>query len=323
MSELYRSKGLNDQRVQEILKTIRRVKTDDDWDGISAGAQVKFHFPKVEVTITGKKFVSSNPTTLVLDKGTNDDGWIIDHHTSNPYTNRNVLGFSTSGEAPTSRVTYVVLDKRLDADLFLSATAEVTDDLYRTGMDKGSLNELATRMPHYFNKSKLKNQFLKEGIVYSMADILAIVSRDDPEHAFRLGLRFYERLPKDSDELTDMLDSHNRRLVERYKKFMREFKLSSFEEVEVHGRKVMMMDRRGIGEFYVPVLTIARRAKPGNYILFKGKEVSIRTNDSALLNFMTDRLKDVSYDHGGRAGSYGAKFKESMTYGQFKELIRG
>jgi hypothetical protein len=321
MKELYRSRGLSNQKVQKLLRRIEKVETDDDWDGVSSAVQIKFHFPGVKVNISAEKTVESSPGTLVLDKWTSGSGLIVDHHPTNHYEVANVLSFSKSGEIPTSRLVYMLLNKRLDADLFLSATAEVADGLYRTAMKNGSLSELHVRAPHYFLQSKIANQFLKEEEIYAMTDMMTIITKENPEYALRIGLNFYKSLPKTAEELRDSLDSEHKRLIDKYKKFVRDFDFKDFDRLEILGRKVRVIDRRGAGRFYVPLLEIARRKEYGNYILFKGKHISIRTNDSILLKAIFDRLDGVVIDRGGRAGAYGAKLRENMDYGHFRKLI--
>lgn len=323
MYEFYRNKGLNEEKSTKILQSIKKVETDDDWDGLSAAIQFKHHHPKVKVNISEKKTVDSDKRTLVLDKWTEGNGWLVDHHVSSDYKNANVLMFSESGEVPTSRLVYLLLDRKNRVDLFLSATAEITDMLNRSGRKRGSLSELEKVAPGYFVKSKMTNQFLKEEEIFTIADILAIVTREDPKYAFTLGLRFYKRLPKNSLELVKMVDPKTKKLIAEYQDFIKDFDMGLFEEVKILKRKVRIIDRRGIGKFYIPVLEIARRKKVGNYILFRGKEISIRTNDKKLAKCIFDRLKGISYDQGGRAGAYGAKFKKSIDYNQFKKFLIG
>lgn len=318
MEELYRSEGLD---AEKILTSIKLVESDDDWDGVSSAAQVKFHFPSVEVNISPEKLVKSDSTTLVLDKRTDGQGWIIDHHTTSPHDKTRLLCFSTSGEIPTSRLTYLTLNKRLDADLFLSATAEVTDELYRKGLDSGSLAELRIRAPYYFQPSTITNQYLKDGEIYSIADMLDILSANDWKYAFQLALGFYQKLPKSSDELIGMLEPEKKEYIDGYRKFIDQFDFSYFETVDLSGKEILMMDSGKIGKFYVPILSIARRKKPGNYILFKGKKASLRTNDLELVEQVLKKLQSIIIDSGGRAGSYGMLLKDGITYEQFKNLL--
>ena len=318
MEELYRSEGLD---VEKILTSIKLVESDDDWDGISSAAQVKFHFLTVKVTLSPNKIVESDSTTLVLDKRTNGKGWVIDHHTTSPHDKARLLCFSTSGEVPTSRLTYLTLNKRLDADLFLSATAEITDELYRKGLDSGSLGELRIRAPYYFQQSPVSNQYLKDGEIYSMADVLDIISAYNSAYAFELALSFYKSLPKSFEELIGMLDADKKEHIEAYRKFINEFDFSYFETIDFAGREILMMDSGKIGKFYVPILSIARRKKPGNYILFKGKKASLRTNDLQLVDLVLKKLESIIINSGGRAGSYGILLKDGITYEKFKELL--
>ena len=321
MQELYRADGLDDKKVEEILQTITLVESDNDWDGISSAAQVKFHFPEVKVNLTGHKVVDSDSKTLVLDKKTTGSGWIIDHHTTSKHDKAKLLCYSTSGELPTSRLTYLALNKKLDGDLFLSATAEVTDELYRKGLESGSLGELKVRAPYYFKQSAISNQYLKDGEIYSIADILDIVSSYGVEYAFELALSFYKKAPKSSAELIEMLDSRNKELIEGYRAFIRDFDFSYFETMEIAGKEVFIIESEKIGKFFVPLLGIARRKKFGNYILFKGLRASLRTSDSALADAVFKKLESVLKDHGGRAGSYGMLFKEEVSYEHFKKLL--
>jgi hypothetical protein len=318
MQDIYKGDGLD---IGKILKDIKTVETDNDWDGISSAAQVKFHFPKVKVNITVRKIVESDTNTLVLDKMTSGEGWTIDHHTTNAHEKARLLCFSKSGEIPTGRLTYLTLDKRLDADLFLSATTEITDELYRKGLDSGSLYELHKRFPYYFKHTTIPNQFLKDGEIYSMADILDIVASYDTDYAFKLALRFYKKLPKDSEELIGMLNLHNKKLIESYRKFIEEFDFGYFETIGVAGREILMLDSEKIGKFHIPILGIARRKKPGTYILFKGIRASLRTSDLELAEIVFKKLHSILVSKGGRAGSYGMLLKDGITYEQFKKLL--
>ncbi|MGD0729383.1 MAG: hypothetical protein ABR981_04880 [Candidatus Micrarchaeaceae archaeon] len=321
MQKFYRTQQFTNGDVLKILRSIKTVEADNDWDGISSAAQIKHYFPDVTVRISGDKIVPSDQSTLVLDKWTNGEGWIVDHHTTSPYTTKNVLLFAESGEIPTSRLVYLLLEKSSNQDLFISSTAEITDDLYRTGLEEGSLSELKARMPNYFEKSKLANQFLKSEEIYTIADMLAIISQELPDYALRLGLSFYERIPNNSEELKEMLNPENRKFIDNYENFMANVDSIKFEELELMGKRVNVLDRREIGKFYLPVLEVVRRKRKGNYILFRGNAVSVRTRDKQLLEAVLDNLKSVSSGYGGRADAYGIKLKSPMNYEQFKHFL--
>jgi len=323
MSEFYRSFGMDEKKSNKILKSIKTVETDDDWDGISAAVQFKHYYPKANVIISGKKTIKSNNSTLVLDKGTKGKGWMVDHHVTNDYKGKNVLLVSRTGEVPTSRLICLLINRKEKVDLFISATAEITDMLHRNATERGSINELAKIAPGYFIRSKLGNQFLKDEEIYTIADILAIVTKEDPEYVFKLGLKFYKKLPKNSTELVKMLDQKNRKVIASYQKFIKDFETGHFDEIKILKTKVRVVDRRGLGKFYRSVMEIARRKHIGNYILFGGKEISIRTKDKKLVKYIFGRMKSISYDQGGRAGAYGMKFKKNIDYNQFKKFLIG
>lgn len=321
MESFYKSNGVTGKKTTQILRSIRRVEADNDWDGVSAAVQVKYHYPKVEVNLSSDKIVASDQHTLVLDKATQGNGWVVDHHTTNPYKDENVLLFSTSGEIPTSRLTYIALGRRDDTGLFVSATAEITDTLHRSGASIGSIKELSRIAPYYFVDSKVKNQFLKNEEIYSMADILSIITDKRPNYAFRLGLRFYRNLPRNLDQLMDMLDAPNRMLVNRYREFVNNFSAKNVDEVSISGKPVKVIDRRGIGEFYVPAFEMMRRMDHGNYVIFKGNAASIRTSDKELAGKIIKRFESVTYGYGGRAGSFGIRFNTVMRYDRFKSML--
>jgi hypothetical protein len=322
MGDLYSSKKLSNRGKELLLKKINNVIADADWDGISAAAQFKFHYPKIKVTLSTSKCANSDNKTIVLDQWTKSNGFIIDHHTTSPYkdASSNVLLFSKSGEIPTSRLVYLFLGKRDVTGLFLSATAEITDCLHRIGMKNGSLRRLKSVAPYYFIKSNSTNQFLNMSEIYEIGDILAVISKERPNYALKLALRLYENIPRDSSELIAMLNKDAKKLVKNYKSFIRNLN-PKVENVNIGGRKIKILDKNDLGRFYMPALEITRRKIIGNYILFKGDGISIRTKDLALVKLIIEKLSGISSGYGGRAGAYAIRFKGKISYGKFKKII--
>jgi hypothetical protein len=321
--EIYKGRGLSKRKVHEILGKIRRVETDNDWDGVSAAAQLKTHFPKMEVRISGEKSVPSDERTLVLDKATSGTGWLIDHHPDSlEGTKAKVMYFSEGGQVPTSRLVYIAIGKGRLADIFLSATAEISDGLNWTGSKSGSLRLLQEKMPEYSKTSGSSNQFLTDQEIYTMTDVLSLIAEKNPKYALELGMSFYGALPRNMDQLSNILDSSSTELVGRYREFINSFSFTDFDNTKLFGRKVTLIDGTKIGEFQNSALEMTKRRRIGNYVMFRGPSVSIRTGDHQLFKSITAKLDDVSKGHGGRAGWYGITLKHEMEFEQFRQLIR-
>jgi len=321
--EIYKGRGLSKRKVHEILGKIRRVETDNDWDGVSAAAQLKTHFPKMEVRISGEKSVPSDERTLVLDKATSGTGWLIDHHPDSlEGTKAKVMYFSEDGEVPTSRLVYIAIGKGRLADMFLSATAEISDGLNWTGSKSGSLRLLQEKMPEYSKTSGSSNQFLTDQEIYTMTDALVLISKKNPKYALELGMGFYGALPRSMGELSNILDSSSTELIGRYREFISGFSFTDFDNATLFGSKVTLIDGMKIGEFQNSALAMTKRRRIGNYVMFRGSSVSIRTDDNELFESIAAKLSDVSKGHGGRAGWYGITLKHKMAFEQFRELIR-
>ena len=167
----------------------------------------------------------------------------------------------------------------------------------------------------------MRNRFFIDKEIFSMADILSIVSMKRPGYAFNLALSMYDRLPEDSNDLISMLDVQAEELVGRYLGFVNRFGIKSFEKLDFEGHEIMIADRRGFGEFYIPAFEMSRKINKGNYILFKGDTISIRINDRKLLTRLHGAIEDYCVSFGGRAGEYGAKLKGDISYQKFKSIV--
>lgn len=303
-----------------ILSQIKKVEADQDWDGISAAVQIKTHFPEVEIHISDNKLVDSDSETLVLDKGTFGEGWVIDHHPVN-MKSKNILHFCPSGDASTGRLTYEILPKKSDNDLFISATAEIADGLYEHGLLHGSLKALQEKEPNYFKKSKKINQFMVEKEIYLMADIFCILSTNMPESALRLGLDSYKSRPSNAEELVGLLTPKALKLVGEYMTFMENFPEDLFEHRKIKFYDVNVADARNIGKFSHVALARTRITYPGNYLLFRGDRISVRTNDSLLFDTLVKVMGSHVLSYGGRKEWHGIRLKNKMDYSYFLDLM--
>lgn len=328
-SDVYINEGLTRKEMHAILRTkVKQANGDSDWDGVSSLVQIKKYFPNINVKISTDKQVHCDETTLVLDKAATGTGWLIDHHPGSRYVNgatENILYFSMFGEVPTSRLVFLMIDKHRNPDILISATAEITDDLYRMGLSRGSLYLLQKRKPGYFGPARFQNQYTKGEDIYTMADILATVAQKDPNHAFDVGLKFYGNLPKNSDELAAMLNSKNARLIDKYRNFLENLDIGNLvrglDKIDLMGRDVMLMDGLSTGEFDMAALSIARNHRPGPYLMYRGAKVSLRADDEFAESVMR-MFQKISESAGGRAGSYGITLKEKLTYKELKKFIR-
>jgi hypothetical protein len=306
--------------VASILSSIRKVEADADWDGISAAVQIKMHYPKVDVRIGNSKEVTSDIHTLVLDQGTKGEGWVVDHHPINAKC-KNLLSFCESGEKPTSTLVYNLLPEKNDTDLMLSATAEITDGLYSYGLESGSLKLLSKKDSYYFRDSNRSTQYMVDKEIYAMADIFALISLHIPQAALRVGIEAYESRPKNVEELTALLNKNEAGLVEDYFAFMRNFSEDHFKYYKIDNYDVRIGEARNIGKFSYFALSRMLTKYPGNYILFRGKRVSMRTNDQKLFDTTVKVLDKNVVSYGGRKGWHGIILKEEMSYRKFLGIM--
>lgn len=303
-----------------ILSTINTVEADLDWDGISSAIQIKKHYPKVRIRISDRKSVPSNEQTLVLDKGTYGNGWVIDHHPIN-MKSKNLLNFCPSGDTPTGRLTYEALPNKNETDLFLSATAEISDGLYEYGMLHGSIKELLKKKPFYFKRSEKVNQFMVTKEIYLMSDIFCVVANDSPKSALDLGLKLYSEKPRNAKELIKLLNSKESKVVNEYLLFMENFPDDLFEHHKIRSHDVSVADARRIGKFSHIALQRTRTKYPGNYVLFRGDRISLRTNDTLLFDVLIEVLGKNVLSYGGRKDWHGIRLKKAMPYTKFLKII--
>ncbi|MGI0100882.1 MAG: hypothetical protein ACREBH_04170 [Candidatus Micrarchaeaceae archaeon] len=304
-----------------VLSSIKKVEADADWDGISAAVQVKRNFPEVDIKISDQKDVPSDISTLVLDKGTYGDGWVVDHHPSSVNC-RNIFRFCPNGEVPTSTLIYNTLQKRDEQGLMLSASAEISDGLYEYGSAHGSLKALYGAYPNYFKRSRSHSQCMVDKEIYVMADIFSVLSFNMPQSAFRIGLDVYDSKPKDSAGLVSLLQNDEKKLISEYFSFM-DGNIDMFRQHRLLGREVLVGDGTKTSRFAYAALGKALVNRPGNYMLFMGDKMSVRTDDSGLFDLILERLNGKVSASGGRMGWYGLKFSERMSYGELMGRLAG
>lgn len=303
-----------------VLSKIKKVEADNDWDGISSAIQIKHHFPEIYVRISGEKSVPSDEETLVLDMGTNGMGWVIDHHPINSKS-KNLLNFCPSGDVSTGRLTYEVLPEKTAADLFISATSEISDGLYEYGLLHGSLKELSQKEPYYFKKSEKTDQFMIKKEIFVMSDIFSTLAMNMPDSVFKLGAKLYENTPKNTEELKALLSPKEAALVEEYLSFMDAFPENLFKPHKLKSYEISVADARDIGKFSNIALARTRMKYPGNYLLFRGNHISLRTPDLTLFETMISVLGDNVRMSGGRKEWHGITLKEEMSYSHFLAIL--
>jgi hypothetical protein len=306
--------------VSDILSSIKTVVVDADWDGISSAIQIKMHYPHVEIKITNTKKVPSDINTLVIDQGTDGEGWLIDHHPLNGNA-KNLLNFCESGELPASTLTYNILPEKNNIDLLLSATAEITDGLYDYGFKHGSLKLLMENQPVYFKNSRLRSQFLMDKEIFIMADIFASLALHMPDSTLRIGLEAYQAQPQSSEELKALLNGNELKLVDDYFAFMENFPENLFQRYLVNGYSIQVANAESIGKFSLFAMERTRAKYPGNYLLLNGSRISMRTNDAMLFNTVRTMLDERVLSYGGRKEWHGIRLKEKLDYQEFVSII--
>ncbi len=310
--------------TEQILRTIRRIEADDDWDGISAAVQIMRHFgiPLENVSISSKKVVPSDEQTVVLDKRTSGDGWVVDHHTTQTPL-KNVLSFCEDGLTPTSTLVYQLLPEKNQTDLFLSATAEITEGLDEHGWQHGSLRELCRRYPDYLQSSLLKSQFVRREKIYPIADVVALVAMEEPYEALKLGPQLSPRHVASVDDLKVMLNERQQKRVEKYFEFMEDFSTDRFASINVDGYTTRVADAATL-EFPLPALARMEREFPENYLLYRGanKGVSVRTYDRQFVETVVRKLGSHVKSYGGRVNWWGIGLHGDIGYDKFLDAVK-
>ena len=305
--------------ITQVLSGIKHIEADDDWDGISSALQVKRHYPSVEINISGSKCPDSTADTLVLDKQTHGDGWVVDHHPASTLP-QNVLSFSMDGKICTSSQVYLLLPAKDDTDMFMAAIAEITEGLDSYGLRNGVLRDFLDKYPEYASKSKMGNQYLKPFEIYDMADIIALISNRDQAYALALGERLSPDKVKSADGLIAMLSPEFRNMVKRYFGFIAQPTDRFFKPFRIDDHEVMIADSNSM-EFPMQALSKALLEHPANYVLLKGDRVSIRTQNQKLVDDIVKKLGDHVESHGGRVGWYGMILTGNLDYREFLNLL--
>ncbi|MDE1850940.1 MAG: hypothetical protein KGH54_04080 [Candidatus Micrarchaeota archaeon] len=315
--------------AMHILKEIREIEADDDWDGIAAGLiarEVIFGLSHrvVPIRISKEKVVKSTSQTLVIDKTTDGEGWTIDHHRGSVAA-KHYLAYSEDGETPSCTLLYRMLPEkyRTDGVLLLAATAEIMDGLYERGEREGAVREVLDRIPTLGAQSGQPNQFLRSQLIYSIADVVALLPTIDKDASIGLGCRLLVseiRGLTSVRQIIGMCPKSAAAVVERYLEFMSHFPSDRFRKIELEGRKVSFA---GSEEFEFPMPALARmlREKPGDYVLAREDGLSIRTKEPELVDAIARKLGGIVAGYGGRAGWHGMQFKEKIEYQALLEKL--
>ncbi|HVA82951.1 MAG TPA: hypothetical protein VNF06_02195, partial [Candidatus Aquilonibacter sp.] len=101
------------KQTVEALKIITKIEADNDWDGIAAAIIARVEIERltgrvVPINVSEAKVVPSDSITLVVDKTTDGDGFVIDHHKGS-IVPKNYLAFSNDGTVPSSSLMYKIL----------------------------------------------------------------------------------------------------------------------------------------------------------------------------------------------------------------------
>ncbi|HLE07450.1 MAG TPA: hypothetical protein VI933_02390 [archaeon] len=308
----------------EILNMIKKIEADDDWDGISAAVQMMRHLeiPPERVSISPKKVVPSDAQTVVLDKRTSGDGWVVDHHTTDSPL-KNILAFCENGLTPTSTLVYRLLPEKDETDLFLSATAEITEGLDEHGWKHGSLGELCRKYPKYLQPSPLKSQFVRKEKIYPIADVVALVAMEEPYEALKLGPKLSPRHVADAGDLKAMFNVKLQKRVDEYFEFMENFPTDRFFPMDFDGYAARIGNASDF-RFPLPALARMEREFPGNYLLYKGanKGLSVRTYDRQFVETVVRRLGTNVKSYGGRVSWWGISLHNDIGYNKFLEALR-
>ena len=308
------------------LAKITKIESDNDWDGVAAAiiAQSEIHERWgriVPVNLSGAKVVQSDSTTLILDKTTDGNGVVVDHHRSSVVA-KNYLSFNEDGTIPASSLMYRMLpkeDKSLDR-LLLAATGEIMDGFYDRGARDGAVREAIERMPWLAAPSLHPNQYLRPQEICSIADVLALLPTISLQKSFEVGSKLVAEKIRTSEDVISLCDEELRTSVKKYFEFMDNFPYDRFRRAKI-GDFDVRVAREDELEFPMPALGRILVEKPGNYIVFKPDGLSIRTNKEELVDKIVKRLGDDVASYGGRAGAYGVQFKERITYEQFEKAV--
>lgn len=313
-------------RTKEVLSKIKKIETDNDWDGIAAAliAQLEIREREgrtVPINVSDAKIIPSDASTLVLDKTTDGDGYVVDHHPGK-MAPKQYLAFCSDGTVPASSLMYRMLPKegRSPAKLLLAATGEIMDGLYERGAKDGAVKEAFERMQWLALPSKHKTQFLKTEELYSIADVLGLLTTLDSNRALEVGAKLSLKRIETVEDVISLCDKEQKAFVEKYFGVMENFPYEKFREAKI-GKFGVSIAQDNELEFPLPSLARMLTEKPGNYVLFKSKGLSIRTQDSELVGLIVNRLGDNVASYGGRVGWYGVQFKDSMKYEQFSETV--
>jgi len=318
------------EKVVQVLGTITKIEADNDWDGIAAAIIARAEIERltgrmVPINVSEAKVVPSDSTTLVVDKTTDGDGFVIDHHKGS-IVPKNYLAFSNDGTVPSSSLMYKILpaEGKTPTALLLGATGEIMDGLYARGEKDGCVKEALEKMPYLAGRSAQKNQFFKQEALYPIADILALLPLLGEKEALEIGLRLDAAKIRGVDDILELCDGAQKESVKKYLGFMNNFPYEKFVPSKI-GDYDVTVAKEGELEFPMPALAMILREKPGNYLLFKkdGTGMSIRTQEDAFFQEVKAKLGENFKGGGGRAGWYGIQLKEPITYEQFSEKMKG
>ncbi|MDE1869214.1 MAG: hypothetical protein KGH60_04610 [Candidatus Micrarchaeota archaeon] len=334
--------------VERVLSHINKVECDDDLDGIAAGVMFYKYFvgqgkrPKVEVRTSGNKIADPKPNevlfvisdekvvpsdehTLVLDKTTDGDGWVIDHHKSKIVA-KNFMAFCEDGTVPTSRLTYMILPEKDDHDLFLSALGTIMDGLAEYSEKDGSIKELTAKYPELRAKSNYLNQFLRQEELYTIGDMVALLPTLNPLDAFKFALWLHLPDIHSVEDVLGLMNSYEfggmREFALNYLNVISNPPTEKFVDYTIGGKPVKVVLESEIQPYAMPLLAEELRRAPANYVLVKDNGLSIRTQDESVYKSVVGIYGELISGSGGRVGWYGAQFKGKIGEQKALELLR-
>ncbi|MCW1296438.1 MAG: hypothetical protein OH319_02030 [Candidatus Parvarchaeota archaeon] len=297
---------------REVMSEIKKIDTDDDWDGIGSAAQIVRHFNGIEVSINHEKGVPSDSHTLILDKDTVGDGWVIDHHPTNK--SRNILILCKEGNKPTATLVYEALPKKDKTDLFIAATAEITDSLHNICLEK-----IKKENKDLFKASNYKNQYMREEEIFSIASVLAFLSKRYPYKTLEISKNLNPNKIDSVDSLINLLNNQEKSDVKRFLSYMENFN-PRFDLISIGNYEVKVADEKWF-EFPMSSLERMLTENPGNYVFLKGDRVSIRSNDINFINEVLRRFQPIIESYGGRVNQFGIKLKKTLNYDSFLKIL--
>lgn len=310
--------------MRNIDRVTGTIFADNDWDGIAGTAIWKRHSDR-PVVVARTKLVHSQAGDLVIDVGTDGDGFVVDHH-CRLIPPKNPLRFAENGIPCSGRLVYelMVEDGVADeTDLILSATAEVVEGLFRRG--EGSFGELSARDLAVFRKTvEVANQHspAPSSFLFALADVLGLVSEIRPEEALRIAIEVIPTL-QSWDQFIGSLDPESRAATDRYFRYMSAFCLPSGKARNVGGTRFMELNISTSEMVFAPqILTRVHRLLIGeNLLAFRGQCVSLRTRSREAVEWLFRRLGDLADGWGGRCDRWGIHLVRQLTFAERENLF--